>query len=243
MTLTNRELTRYDRQIRIQEFGKKGQENLKKAHVVIAGVGGLGSSAGIYLAASGIGHISIIDHEAVELSNLNRQILHWERDIGKSKVESAVEKLRQINSDIKVTDIEKEIKEENVLELLKGADAIVDCMDNFRTRFILNDAALKLNIPFFHGACYGFEGRATTIIPKKTPCLRCIIPKSPPEKKVPIMSTTPGTIGTIQATEVIKFFAGIKPLLTNKLLIYDSWYLTYDLIKIERNRKCPSCGG
>ena len=243
MTLTNRELTRYDRQIRIQEFGKKGQENLKKAHVVVAGAGGLGSSAGIYLAASGIGHISIIDHEAVELSNLNRQILHWERDIGKSKVESAVEKLRQINSDIEVTDIEKEIKEENVLELLKGADAIVDCMDNFHTRFILNDAALKLNIPFFHGACYGFEGRATTIIPKKTPCLRCIIPKSPPEKKVPIMSTTPGTIGTIQATEVIKFFAGIKPLLTSKLLIYDSWYLTYDLIKIERNRKCPSCGG
>ncbi|MCK4636498.1 MAG: HesA/MoeB/ThiF family protein [Methanomicrobia archaeon] len=243
MTLTNRELTRYDRQIRMQEFGKKGQENLKKAHVVVAGAGGLGSSAGIYLATSGIGHISIIDHEAVELSNLNRQILHWERDIGKSKVESAVEKLRQINSDIEVTDIEKEIKEENVLELLKGADAIVDCMDNFHTRFILNDAALKLNIPFFHGACYGFEGRATTIIPKKTPCLRCIIPKSPPEKKVPIMSTTPGTIGTIQATEVIKFFAGIKPLLTSKLLIYDSWYLTYDLIKIERNRKCPSCGG
>ena len=243
MTLTNRELTRYDRQIRMQEFGKKGQENLKKAHVVVAGAGGLGSSAGIYLAASGIGHISIIDHEAVELSNLNRQILHWERDIGKSKVESAVEKLRQINSDIEILGTEKEIKEENVLELLKGADAIVDCMDNFHTRFILNDAALKLNIPFFHGACYGFEGRATTIIPKKTPCLRCIIPKSPPEKKVPIMSTTPGTIGTIQATEVIKFFAGIKPLLTSKLLIYDSWYLTYDLIKIERNRKCPSCGG
>ncbi len=243
MTLTNRELTRYDRQIRMQEFGKKGQENLKKAHVVVAGAGGLGSSAGIYLATSGIGHISIIDHEAVELSNLNRQILHWERDIGKSKVESAVEKLRQINSDIEILGTEKEIKEENVLELLKGADAIVDCMDNFHTRFILNDAALKLNIPFFHGACYGFEGRATTIIPKKTPCLRCIIPKSPPEKKVPIMSTTPGTIGTIQATEVIKFFAGIKPLLTSKLLIYDSWYLTYDLIKIERNRKCPSCGG
>jgi len=242
MTLTNRELIRYNRQINIREFGRKGQENLKKAHVVIAGVGGLGSSVSIYLAAAGIGHISLIDYDTVELSNLNRQILHWERDIGKSKVESAAEKLKQINPDIEIRGIEEEIKEENVLKLLKGADAIVDCMDNFRTRFILNDAALKLDIPFFHGACYEFEGRATTIIPKKTPCLRCIIPKTPPEKKVPIMGTTPGTIGTIQATEVIKFFAGIKPLLTSKLLIYDSRYLTYDLIKIERNPKCPSCG-
>ena len=242
MTLTNRELKRYDRQINIQEFGKKGQENLKKAHVVVAGAGGLGSSVSLYLTAAGIGHISVIDHETIELSNLNRQILHWEKDIGKSKVESAVEKLTQINSDIEITGIKEKINEENVLKLLKGADAVVDCMDNFRTRFILNDAILKLEIPFFHGACYGFEGRATTIIPKKTPCLRCIIPKSPPERKVPIMGTTPGTIGTIQATEVIKFFAGIKLLLTNKLLIYDSRYLTYDLIKIERNPKCLSCG-
>jgi len=240
--LSDRDLTRYNRQVNIQEFGRKGQESLKKAHVVIAGAGGLGSSVSIYLTAAGIGHISIIDHDTVELSNLNRQILHWERDIGKNKVESAVEKLTHINSNIEINGIEEKISEENVLELLKGADAVVDCMDNFHTRFILNDAILKLDIPFFHGACYGFEGRATTIIPKKTPCLRCIIPKSPPEKKVPVIGTTPGTIGTIQATEVIKFFAGIKPLLTNKLLIYDSRHLTYDLIKIERNPKCPSCG-
>ncbi|MEA1994090.1 MAG: HesA/MoeB/ThiF family protein [Euryarchaeota archaeon] len=243
MTLTNRELTRYDRQIRIQEFGKKGQENLKKAHVVIAGAGGLGSSVSVYLAAAGIGQLSIVDHDAVELSNLNRQILHWERDIGESKIESIVKKLMQINSDIKVRGIREKIKEENVLELLKGADAVVDCMDNFRTRFILNNAILELDIPFFHGACAGFEGRATTILPRKTPCLRCIMPQTPREKKTPVLGATAGTIGTIQATEVVKYLAGAGSLLTNKLLVYDSLHLAYDLIKIERNPKCPSCGG
>ncbi len=241
--LSDKDLTRYDRQIKIEVFGKKGQENLKKAHIVIAGAGGLGSSVALYLTAAGAGHITIIDHENVELSNLNRQILHWEKDIGKSKVDSAVEKLTQLNSDIEILGIKEKITEGNVLSLLKGADGVVDCLDNFKTRFILNDAILKLRIPFFHGACYEFEGRATTIIPGRTPCLRCIIPRSPPEKKVPIMGTTPGTIGTIQATEVIKFFSGIDPLLTGKLLVYDSRYFTYELIRIEKNPECPSCGG
>lgn len=247
--LNVQDLERYDRQISIENFGKKGQQRLKKAHVVIAGVGGLGAVVSIYLAAAGIGHLTIIDPEAVELSNLNRQILHWEKDIGRKKISSAIEKLRHFNSDIEVTGVEARINEDNVLDLLQvehaasllGADAIVDCLDNLHTRYLLNDTALKLGIPFFHGACYGFEGRVTTIIPGMTPCLRCIYPQSPPKGKIPVIGTTPGTIGTIQATEVIKFFIGMQSLLTGRLLVYDAEFMAFDLIEVERNPKCPSC--
>ncbi len=243
MILSDRDTERYDRQITIEEIGKKGQKKLHDARIVIAGAGGLGSAVSIYLAAAGIGHITLIDHERVDLSNLNRQILYGERDVGKGKAKTAVKKLQELNSDIEIRGEERKITEETVMGLVENTDAIVDCMDNFRTRFILNDAAVEMNIPFFHGACEGFEGRATTIIPQETPCLRCIMPTSPPEKKVPVLGTTPGTIGTIQATEVIKFFTGISPILTNKLLLYSGKDLQYTLIDVERNLQCPSCGG
>lgn len=241
--LTKRDLERYKRQIIIPNFGEVAQEKLKNSHVFIAGLGGLGSSVSYYLSTAGIGKLTIVDNDKIELSNLNRQILHFEKDIGKSKVKSAKKKLTQVNSDIDIVGVEKKITNENVLELLKNVNAIVDCLDNFDTRDLLNDAAIKLNIPFFHGACYGFEGRVSTIIPKITACLRCVFPKSPKNEKVPILGAIAGTVGTIQATEVVKYFAGIDPLLKNKLLVYDGEYLSYDIIKLKKNPKCIVCGG
>ncbi len=233
---------RYSRQIIIPGFGEEGQRKLKNASAAVVGVGGLGSAVSTYLTVAGIGKIILIDNDKVEIGNLNRQILHFEKDIGKSKIGSAIEKLRKINSEIEVIGFEERIDEENALNLIKGSNCVVDCTDNFRTRYVLNDAALKLGIPLFHGACRAWEGQATTIIPKKTPCLRCIFPKPPPEEKTPIIGSVAGTIGTIQATEVIKFLLGIQPLLTNKLLIYDSKFLTYDLIHVKRKKDCTGCG-
>jgi len=241
--LKKREIERYDRQMIIPNFGTEGQEKLKKTKVTIAGVGGLGSVVSIYLTVAGIGHLKIIDDDIVEISNLNRQILHGANDIDNSKAKSAKEKLSRLNPDTEVTGVKEKITENNVLELLKNTDAIVDCMDNFHTRYLLNEAAIKMGMPLFHGACRGMEGQITTIIPGKTPCLRCIFPRAPPEEKFPILGAVSGTIGTIQATEVIKFFVGMEPLLTDRLLIYDAQFLTYDQIEIKRNPKCPSCGG
>jgi len=242
-TLTEEELTRYSRQISIPGFGEAGQMRLKNARVAIAGAGGLGSAVALYLAAAGIGHIKILDDDAVELSNLNRQILYWESDIGKEKAVSAEKKLREINPYIEVRGVRNKITEENAVELLEDVNAVVDCLDNFSTRYIINDASIELGIPLFHGACMEFGGQVTTIIPKKTACLKCIFPRGPPHKKAPILGAVAGTIGAIQATEVVKFFAGMESLLTNKLLIYDGRFISYEIIELERNEDCPSCGG
>lgn len=241
-TLTEKDLTRYHRQIMIPELREKGQNILKNARITVAGAGGLGSSVLLYLAAAGIGDIKVIDFDKVELSNLNRQVIHWEKDIGKSKVKSAAEKLSELNRDIRIEPVEEKITSENAIHLLKDRDAIVDCMDNFKTRYILNDAAIKLDIPLFHAACYSFEGRVTTIIPGKTPCLRCIMPVLPEERKSPIMGVSPAMTGALQASEVIKYFAGIGTLLANKMLIFDSLNSIYKTIDIKRNPDCPSCG-
>jgi len=240
-TVSNRDLDRYDRQISIKDFGERGQLRLKKAHVVVAGIGGVGSAVSMYLAVAGIGHLTVIDSGKVELSNLNRQVLHWEEDLGSNKAKSAAAKLRQLNTDIEVTSVEESIEANNVSSLLQGADTVVDCLDNFSARYALNDAAVKLNMPAFHAACFGFEGRVTTIIPRITPCLRCIYPRGLQLEKVPIIGSIAGTIGNIAATEAIKFFVGLEPTLKNKLLIYDGQRLIYNLVNISRNPECPSC--
>jgi len=238
--LKSEELERYNRQIRI--FGEEGQERLKNAKVFIAGAGGLGSPIAIYLAVAGIGEIRIVDNDRVELSNLNRQILYWDQDVGKRKAESAEEKLREINPDIEVETISDTIAETNVLELVHNADLIIDAMDNFPTRYLLNRAALAKEIPFFHGAIYGFEGQVTTIIPGKTACLRCIFPEAPQPETFPVIGVTPGVIGLIQATEVVKYVVGFGGLLTNRLLIWDGLAMRMEEIAVERNPECPDCG-
>lgn len=241
-TLTEEELIRYSRQISILGFGKEGQRKLKNAGVAVVGAGGLGSAVAIYLAAAGIGYMKIIDDDVVELSNLNRQVLYGEGDIGRGKAHSAEKKLREINPDIEIVGVNERITEKNAVGLLKDADAVVDCLDNFETRYVINDAAIELGIPLFHGACMEMGGQVMTVMPKRTACLKCIFPNPPPHKKTPILGAVAGTIGTIQATEVIKFFVGMERLLTNKLLIYDSRFFSYDIIELERNEKCPSCG-
>jgi len=239
--LTTDELARYDRQIMIPEIGREGQEKLKNAKVFIAGAGGLGSPVSIYLAAAGIGHIRIADHDKVDLSNLNRQILHWEKDVGRLKVESAQEKLISFNPNLKLDVIKETIDENNVAAMVDGCDGIVDAMDNFPIRYILNKAAIEKNIPFFHGAVRGFEGRAMTIVPGKSACFRCMYHGTPPAEKSPVIGVTPAIIASIQAAEVIKYFLGVGDLLTDRLLIYDGMSMTFKEFRLRKNPECDHC--
>jgi molybdopterin-synthase adenylyltransferase len=239
--LSERERERYKRQILL--FGDEGQERLKKAHIFIAGAGGLGSPASLYLAVAGIGTITIVDMDVVDQTNLNRQILHNDRDIGKKKTVSAEEKLTAINPDIRVNAIDTRIDETNAARLIGNADGIVDAMDNYPTRYLLNDVAIQKRIPLFHGAIRGFYGQATTIIPGKTPCLKCLFPKAPPKEVFPVIGATPGVIGTVQATEVIKYLLQSGDLLTKRLFIWDGLAGRADEITAERMPCCPACGG
>ncbi len=239
--LTADEWERYDRQIMIKGIGKEGQERLKRAKVVIAGGGGLGSPAAIYLAAAGVGVIRLVDGDRVELSNLNRQVLYWDKDIGKSKVASATEKLKKLNPGVEIEAVEEVITETSVSQLVDGFDLIVDAMDNLPTRYLLNKAAIDKNIPLFHGAVYGFEGRAMTIIPGKTACLRCVYRGLIPEEKFPVIGVAPAVVGCIQATEVIKYIVGIGQLLTNRLLIYDGLNMKFTEFRVKKDPNCEHC--
>ena len=241
--LLQEELNRYDRQILIPEIGRAGQEKLKKARVFVAGAGGLGSPVSIYLAVAGIGHIRIADHGVVDPSNLNRQILHWRMDIGRLKVDSAREKLSKINPHVKIEITNKTINENNISSMTDGFDAIVDAMDNFPARYVLNKSAVERNIPFFHGAVRGLEGRAMTIIPGKTACFRCMYHGTPPAEKSPVLGATAAVIASIQVTEVIKYFTGMGELLADRLLIYDGMSMTFREFKLKRNPECDHCGG
>jgi adenylyltransferase/sulfurtransferase len=240
--LSERDKIRYDRQIKIKGINVEGQLKLKNSKAFVAGAGGLGSPISIYLAVAGIGHITIIDKGKAELSNLNRQILHWDKDANRIKTESAKEKLSAINPDIEIETISAEIDDENVLDLIKDSSIILDAMDNFPTRFLLNKAALNLRIPFIHGGVWGLEGRVTTIIPYKTPCLRCITREVPPKEVFPVIGVTPGIIGIIEATEAIKYLAGFGELLENRLLVFDGELLKFHEIEIAKDPECPECG-
>ncbi len=240
--LTTAERDRYQRQIMMDGFGDVGQEKLKQAKVFIAGAGGLGSPVAIYLAVAGVGQIRIVDRDVVELSNLNRQILHWDKDVTRGKAESAGDKLRQMNSDIKIETIAESITEDNILELVGDCQLIVDAMDNFPTRYLLNKAALSRNIPFFHGSVHGLDGMASTIIPGETACLRCIFPEPPPAAIFPVVGVTPGIIGIIQATEVIKYIVGIGELLKNRLLVWDGLITHFGELIVNKDPQCRDCG-
>jgi adenylyltransferase/sulfurtransferase len=226
----------------IEEIGQEGQRKLKKSRVVIAGAGGLGSPIAIYLTAAGVGMVRVIDRDQVALSNLNRQILHWEEDVGKKKVDSARKKLKNLNSAVEIEAIAETITEDNVSQLVAGCDGIVDAMDNLPTRYLLNRCAIEKKIPFFHGAVNGFGGRAMTIIPGETACLRCMYRGPVPEEKFPVIGVAPAVIGSIQATEVIKYLMGIGSLLTNRLLIYNGLNVTFSEYKMSRNPNCDHCG-
>ncbi len=241
-SLTDYDRRRYNRQMLVRDFGEHGQEKLKNARAFIAGCGGLGSPIATYLAVAGFGTLVIADMDIVDLSNLNRQILHWDRNLGEDKVKSAYEKLVQINPSIRIEPFNGRIDENNVLELTKGCDIILDAMDNFETRYLLNQASLYHQIPLIHGSIWGMEGRITTLIPGQTPCLKCIFPKAPPKEVFPVLGATAGVIGTLQVTEAVKAILGLGETLAGRLLVYDGEYMEFHEIKIDRNPDCPDCG-
>ncbi|MDI3476077.1 MAG: molybdopterin-synthase adenylyltransferase [Thermococcaceae archaeon] len=231
--LSEREIERYDRQIMI--FGKEGQEKLKGAKVAVVGVGGLGSPVAYYLAAAGVGTLLLVDEQRPELSNLNRQILHWEEDVGeRPKPESARWKLERFNSDIKIETFSGRLTEENVEEVLKGVDVVVDCLDNFETRYLLDDYVHRKKIPLVHGAVEGMHGQITTIVPGLTKSLKELFPKvKEKEEKFPIIGATAGVVGSIQAMEVIKLLTGIGEPLINKLLLIDLALNIFDVVELK----------
>ncbi len=235
------DIERYRRQIAIPGFGIEAQKKLSRARVAILGLGGLGSAVSIYLTVAGVGHLKVIDRDKIEKNNLNRQILYTEEDLGKWKAEVAEKKLKEMNSDIEVEGLREEINEGNIRELIRDADVVVDCLDNFETRFLVNRAVVELNKPFFHGACRAFYGQVMTIIPRVTPCLRCIFPESIPKDRS-IIGVTAGLVGLIEATEVIKYLTGTGECLYGKILIYDATRMSFDIIEVDRNPDCEVCG-
>jgi len=227
----------------ISGWGEEGQEKLKSTKIGVIGAGGLGSPILMYLAVAGFGKIIVADRDEIELSNLNRQILHWDKDIGRKKADSAQQKLQKMNPDVEIAAYVGEVNEENIDEILADVDALIDALDNFPSRFLLNEFAVKHNIPLFHGAVWGLEGRATTIIPGETPCFRCIYSESPPKEIFPVVGVSPALIAIIQVTEAIKYFTGIGELLKGELLIYDGETMMFSKVRLRRNPDCPVCGG
>jgi molybdopterin-synthase adenylyltransferase len=238
--LSERERERYRRQILL--FGEEGQERLSEAEIFIAGAGGLGSPVALYLAVAGVGTLTVVDSDVVDQTNLNRQVLHRDRDIGTRKVTSAREKLEELNPDITIRAIDARIDEGNAAGLVGRADGIVDCLDNYPARYLLNRVSLKKGIPLFHGAIRGMYGQATTLIPGKTPCLACIFPRAPPDEEFPVVGVTPGLIGMVQANEVLKFLLGTGELLANRLFLWDGMRAEATEICVERSPACEVCG-
>lgn len=242
--LTENDLLRYQRQISYLGFGEGGQNRLKCSHVVVAGIGGLGSPASIYLACAGVGHITIVDYDFVELSNLNRQILYWDKDVGEKKVFAAAGKLTKLNPSIEITPVCDKITEDNVKDIIKGANAVIDGMDNSETRFILNSACVSEGIPFIHGAIHGLTGEITTIIPGETACLACIFPEVLERVEAPsAFGVTPALIASLQVMEAIKLFADIGDLLTNKMLYVSGETMEFLQVDISKRPDCRVCGG
>jgi molybdopterin-synthase adenylyltransferase len=233
---------RYARQMLISGWGEDGQRRLKQSTVFVAGAGGLGSPVAIYLAVAGVGHLIICDVDVVNLSNLNRQILHSDAGVGQAKVESAARTLRALNPSITVTTQHERIDEENVARIAGSSDIIVDCLDNYETRFVLNDYTIVHGIPMVHGAVWGFDGQVTFLQPPSTACLRCLVPASPARSVFPVVGATPGLIGTIQAMEVLKYLTGVGQNLKGRLLLLEGEEMTFSEFAIRRVPGCPACG-
>lgn len=232
---------RYGRQMLIDGWGEAGQEKLKNAEVFVSGVGGLGSPVSIYLAVAGVGKIRVCDFDAPELSNLNRQILHHDARIGLNKALSAKKTLEVLNPTVKIMEFPEKIEEDNVDELVATSQIIVDCMDNFETRLILNACAIRKKIPLVYASIWGMTGYVSFIQPPQTPCLACIFSESPPKEKFPVVGTTPGVIGCLEAFEVLKYFTGIGQTLKNKLLIFDGAAMDFRKVTLKKTPDCPVC--
>ncbi len=239
--LSPEEKERYQRQL--LAWSIEDQLKLKESTVLVVGVGGLGSSITIYLTAVGVGKLILVDGEVVELSNLNRQVLYSVDDIGKPKVYVAAEKLRKLNPHVEIKPVKARLTEELAEELVPKADVVVDALDNWETRLVLNKVCVKYRKPLVHGGIEAWYGQAMTIIPGKTPCLQCLVPTPPKSRKtpIPVVPMTPGIIGLIEANEVVKLLLGRGELLLNRMLVYDGFRGEFMAIKVSRNPNCPVC--
>jgi molybdopterin/thiamine biosynthesis adenylyltransferase len=233
------ELARYNRQLIIPDFGEEGQRKLKDSRIVIVGVGGLGCASVTYLTAAGVGHITIVDFDTVELPDLNRQILYGEEDVGKKKVSVAKSRLSRLNSGVEITPVSTKITEENVLSIVKGAQVVVDGLDNSASRLIVNSACVKQKMPYIYGGVSRLRGMVTTIIPGKTPCLACLSPEG--VGGLGVLGVAPAIIANLQALEAIKLLIGRNPSLAGKLLLFNGDDMKFQLREIRRNESCPVC--
>ncbi len=238
--LSGRERERYARQLPI--LGEEGQETLRSSSVCVAGAGGLGCPVALYLAAAGVGHIRIVDPDRVDRSNLNRQVLHAEPDISRFKVESAAEKLQRLNPDITIESMPVAIDDGNIDRVTGGMHLLLDALDSYPARYLLNRVAYQKNIPLIHAAVSGFHGQLTTIIPRETPCLRCIIPHPPEGCSPPVLGATAGIVGTLEALEALKVLTGMGDVAKNILLVWDGRSGRLDQIPVGKDPGCPVCG-
>lgn len=246
--LNKDEYARYSRHLILPEVGLEGQKKLKAARVLMIGTGGLGSPLGLYLAAAGIGTLGLVDFDVVDTSNLQRQIIHGTKDVGRPKIESARDRLHDINPNVTIETFETMLTRENALELFRQYDVVVDGTDNFQTRYLVNDACVLTGKPNVYGSIFRFEGQATVFDAERGACYRCLYPEPPPPGLVPscaeggVLGVLPGIVGTIQANEVIKVILGAEGILLNRLLLFDAWTMKFRELKLRKNPDCPLCG-
>ncbi|MDE2507667.1 MAG: molybdopterin-synthase adenylyltransferase MoeB [Planctomycetota bacterium] len=248
VTLSNPEIQRYARHLIMPEVALEGQKRLKAARVLCIGAGGLGSPTALYLAAAGVGTIGLVDFDVVDVSNLQRQILHATPDVGRPKLQSAADKLRALNPDLNLILHETHITRDNALDLVRPYDIVVDGTDNFATRYLVNDACVLLGKPNVYGSIFRFDGQASVFAAQDGPCYRCLYPEPPPPDLVPscaeggVLGILPGFIGVVQATETVKLILGKGRSLVGRLLLYDALDMTVREMKVRKNPKCPICG-
>jgi molybdopterin/thiamine biosynthesis adenylyltransferase/rhodanese-related sulfurtransferase len=246
-SLTAEQRERYSRHLLIPEVGVEGQQKLLEAKVLLLGAGGLGSPTALYLAAAGVGTLGIVDNDEVDLSNLQRQVIHTTDRIGVPKVDSAEETIAAINPDVDVVKYPVRLDASNIMEIIEGYDVIVDGLDNFPTRYLLNDASVRLDIPVVSAAILGFDGQLSVFKPHEGPCYRCLFPEPPPAELAPscgangVLGVLPGTMGLLQATEVVKLIIGEGDPLIGRLLLYDALGATFTEVKVHRDPACPIC--
>jgi sulfur-carrier protein adenylyltransferase/sulfurtransferase len=246
-TLTAEQRDRYSRHMLVPEIGPEGQQKLLDAKVLLLGAGGLGSPTALYLAAAGVGTLGIVDDDVVDLSNLQRQVIHTTDRIGTPKVDSAEESIRALNPDVNVVKYQTRIDASNIVEIIKGYDVIVDGVDNFPTRYLLNDATVRLKIPVVSASILGFDGQLSVFKPYEGPCYRCLFREPPPAELAPscgangVLGVLPGTMGLLQATEVVKLIVGIGDPAIGRLLLYDALGATLTEVKVHRDPECPIC--